>query len=25
LGDGVFHDDPARPDTIYLWFDNWLA
>ena len=25
VGDGVFHDDPARPDTIYLWFDNRLA
>ena len=24
LGDGVFRGFPGRPDTIYLWYDNWL-
>jgi hypothetical protein len=21
-GDGIFHDYPGRPDTVYLWKDN---
>ena len=25
LGDGVFRGYPGRPDTIYLWYDNWLV
>src|SRR4051794_16168008 len=24
LGDGVYHDYPGRPDTVYLWLDNSL-
>jgi hypothetical protein len=22
LGDGIFHDFPGRPDTVYHWQDN---
>jgi hypothetical protein len=24
VGDGIFHDYPGRPDTVYLWLDNSL-